>query len=335
MTLSQKIRSKIIRKVKTLFRDLCHVLGIYKGFYQSARGSRILLYHGVCKYDHLKFNTLFITQKTFESHLKFYKKHFNIVSLDDYYQQKFSNDKFNICLTFDDGFANNYKYVLPLLEQYKVPATFFITAIQAAGYDILWNDFLGIISKYGPAKIGLENESYIKDRHKKYISTITGIKLADKLRLCGFNEKAKMMKELYSLCPFKKNKYDEDYWQQMTAEQIKELATSTFVTIGAHGYYHNDLAQINIRDAAEELTLTRLYLENIVEKKVTSFAFPYGSYNDAVIKASKNAGYAQLLATEFYNDGDKLHSEMRERLTVNPFISVDNQMHAIVTGSYD
>ncbi len=130
-----------------------------------------MIYHGVCQQDHTRFNPIFLKLKTFEQHLKFYKRHFNIISLDDYYLQNFSNDKFNICLTFDDGFANNYKYVLPLLAQYQIPATFFITAIRAAGYDILWNDFLGIVSKYGPEKIVYKNESYYKGQFDKYIST--------------------------------------------------------------------------------------------------------------------------------------------------------------------
>ncbi|MCR8559976.1 polysaccharide deacetylase family protein [Mucilaginibacter sp. BJC16-A38] len=335
MSLSQKIRLKITRKIKYVFRDVRHGLGFYKNFYQSARGSRILVYHGVCEHDHLKFNTLFITKKTFESHLKFYKERFNVVSLDDYYQQKFSDDKFNICLTFDDGFANNHKYVLPLLEQYQVPATFFVTAIQAAGYDILWNDFLGIISKYGPAKIIFKGESYLKNRHNKYVSTISGVKLAEKLRLYGFDEKVEMMKEFSPLCPIKDYKNDEDHWRQMTTAQIKELSSSPFAIIGAHGYYHNDLAKIGINDAAEELILAKQYLENITEKSVNSIAFPYGSYNDPVIAAAKNAGYKQLLSTDFSNEADKDKTEMRERLTINPFISVNNQMYATVTGNYE
>jgi hypothetical protein len=140
-------------RLKGLARDAAWHLGLNRHDVKKGKGGRILVYHGICLKRHLKYNTLFLKQKTFESHLRFYKKYFNIVSLDDYYEQRFSNEKFNICLTFDDGFANNYKYVLPLLEQYRVPAAFFITAIREAGYDILWNDVLGIAYEYGPSEI--------------------------------------------------------------------------------------------------------------------------------------------------------------------------------------
>ncbi len=287
MTIIKKIGSKLNRESKYLLRDVKYKLGLTDNFYRAARGSRIMVYHGICQEDHLRFNPIFLKRDTFELHLKFYKKYFNVISLDDYYNQRFSNNRFNICITFDDGFANNYKYVLPLLEQYKVPATFFVTAIRSVDCDVLWNDFLGIVSKYGPDKIVYKDEPYYKGRFDKYISAVSGISLVESLHFSGFGEKAEMMKILYPLVPFKTNKQEEDYWLQMTTEQIKELSASPFVTIGAHGHYHNDLAKISIRDAEDELIFSKKYLENIIGKPVNSCAFPYGTYTEQVIDAAK------------------------------------------------
>ena len=335
MTITQRILLKLRREAIYLRRDISHALGWDKKFYTNARGSRIMIYHGICQKKHTRFNPIFLRLKTFESHLKFYKKYFNVVSLDDYYQQRFSNNRFNICLTFDDGFANNYKYVLPLLEKYQLPATFFITAIRAEGYDILWNDFLGILSKYGPQKITYKNEAYYKGRFSRYISQKTGISLVEQLRSAGFDEKDEMMKLLYPLVPFKKHKADEDYWLQMTQQQIKELSASPYVTIGAHGFYHNDLARIDCSSAKEELLLSKRYLEGLIQKPVNSVAFPYGCYTPEVIAAAKELGYTQLLAMDFNFEQDKNDAAMRERFTVNPFISTPNQMHATITRRYE
>jgi hypothetical protein len=117
MNILQKIKQHTLRKTRYLWGDIQHLTGANKIFYHKARGSRIIVYHGVCNDDPLKFNTLFLTQKRFEAHLKFYREYFNPISLDDHYAGYFSTEKFNICLTFDDGFANNHHYVLPLLEQ--------------------------------------------------------------------------------------------------------------------------------------------------------------------------------------------------------------------------
>jgi len=335
MNLPKGILSKLKREAKYLYRDIKHRLGLYNNFYKNARGGRIMIYHGICLHDHTRFNPIFLKLKTFEAHLKFYKKYFNVVSLDDYYQQNFSADRFNICLTFDDGFANNYKYVLPLLNKYQIPATFFITAIRAAGYDILWNDFLGIISKYGPRQLIYKDEGYYKGKHNKYVSKRQGISLVEKLRSDGFDEKAEMMRLLYPVVPFKLYKKHEDYWLQMTEEQIRELAACSFATIGSHGYFHNDLSRISTRYAGKELAFSKQYLESVIEKPVTSFAFPYGAYTPEVVASAKKAGYSQLLAMDFNCEADHLEETLRERFTVNPFISPNNQMYATITGRYE
>ena len=296
MTLPQRIRSKLFRETKYLGRDIGHLLGLDEQFYRDARGSRIMIYHGICLKDHTRFNPIFLKLKTFERHLRFYKKYFNVITLDDFYKGRFSKDKFNICITFDDGYANNHKYVLSLLNKYQLPATFFVTAIREAGYDILWNDFLGIISKYGPDKLIYKNERFYKGPFNKYISEQSGERIVETLRSGGFDIKAEMMKELYPLVPYMENNHiDIDYWLQMTKEQIRELSLSPLVDIGSHSYYHNDLARIGIDDAADEMLRSKQYLENITGKPVNSFAFPYGTYTPEVVEAAKNAGYTQLL----------------------------------------
>ena len=336
MTLTQKITSKLYRESKYLRRDLAHLSGFDEKFYRNARGSRILIYHGICLTDHTRFNPIFLKLKTFEQHLQFYTKYFNVVSLDDHYQGNFSNEKFNVCITFDDGYANNHKYVLSLLKKYQLPATFFVTAIRDAGYDILWNDFLSVICKYGPKEINYKEELFRKGLFNRYISQKSGKNLADILRSGGFDVKAEMMELLYPQVPFRESKPDDvDYWLQMTTEQIRELSSAPFASIGSHGYYHNDLSLIPTQDAVNETHHSKQFLENIVDKPVNSFAFPYGTYTRQTVKAAKNAGYCQLLAMDFQFPEDHKDPTMRERFTVNPFISPANQMHATIARSYD
>jgi peptidoglycan/xylan/chitin deacetylase (PgdA/CDA1 family) len=121
---------------------------------------------------------------------------------------------------------------------------------------------------------------------------------------------------------------------QMTEEEIKKLSESKWVTIGSHSYYHNDLTKLSFASLKKDLTDSKLFLENTTGKEVKALAFPYGSYTNEVVKEAKNAGYSQLLTTEFLFPGDVNDASMRERLTINPFISTINQMHANITGRY-
>ena len=327
--------NKIRRFVKQVGRDMGWTMGLGKKRFQASCGSRILVYHGICKTDPFQFNTLFISLKTFEKQLQFYKKNFHIISLDDFFAQKWSKDKFSICLTFDDGFANNYKYVLPLLEEYQVPASFFVTAIKQEGYDFLWNDILSIAGKYGPSKLEFRNETYVRDPYGKYVSKTSHAGLITVLKQSGFfPEKAELIQILEKSFSFK-NMINEDYWKQMSIEQIKQLSASKWVTIGSHGYYHNDLAHISAPELEKDLRGSKEYLENITGKEISSLAFPYGSYSDKVLLEAKKAGYNKLLATTFLHHSDHKDAMLRERLTVNPFISTINQMNANISGSYD
>src|SRR5687767_11500042 len=333
MPVLTKIFSGLRRRLQYWRRDLAWKLGMGHSFFKKAKGARILVYHGICAGNHLRFNSLFLKKETFDAHLQFYKKHFNIISLDDFYQQRFSDERFNICLTFDDGFANNYKYVLPLLERYGIPSAFFITGIRDAGYDILWNDFLTIGSKSGPGKIIFKNEEFVKNRLGRYVTAINKKPLAIILRNSEFSVKAEFIQSFNSLFSFR-NSVDDDYWLQMTPEQIKKLSESKWVTVGSHGYYHNDLEKIEWSEANEEIKKSKLYLEQLTGKNVKALAFPYGSYSRNLIETAKKTGYSQLLATSFHFEEDKTDATLKERITINPFISVYNQMHAIITGNY-
>ena len=44
-------------------------------------------------------------------------------------------------------------------------------------------------------------------------------------------------------------KKDCDYWQLMTNDQIKEVSDSKFVNIGSHGWYHNNLGNIDLDES--------------------------------------------------------------------------------------
>lgn len=326
----RKIFQKPGTRLNNLKRDVLWQLHLDRSRIYKAAGGRILVYHGVCLRDPFRFNTLFIKLKNFERQLQLYKKYFQVISLHDFYQQNFDRGKFAICLTFDDGFANNYKYVWPLLEQYQVPATFFSTAIRKAGYDILWNDVLSIAGRYGKDRFIFKGEEFLKDHTRRYISTTTKKSLNEVLRSTGFEDKAEMMKEFGSL----KNLVNKDYWLQMTEGEIKRMSISKWVTIGSHSYYHNDLAKVAGGELMKDLVQSKNYLEELAGKEIKSLAFPYGSYSEEAKTSAKAAGYSQLLATDFLFADDVNDDTMKERFTINPFISNINQMHANIRGDY-
>ncbi len=325
---------RIRQKIRYAVRDAGALAGMNKSYFRSARGARIVVYHGICQRDHLRFNNIFLRLKTFEEHLRYYKEYCHVITLDDYFAQRFSDDRFNVCISFDDGYENNHRYVLPLLEKYELPAVFFVTTIRQAGYDILWNDFLGMLNKYGPYRLVYRNETFYKGELNHYISERNGRKLMEMLRDQGFAEKVEMMEVLYPHVAFRERQGEEEYWLQMTETQIRELSESKWVTIGSHGFYHNDLGRLPISSVTEELTASKRCLEQWTGKPVRSVAFPYGTYSRAAVEAALQAGFDQILALDYHFPDDRGDLAMRERFIVNPFISTENQLLATIKRTY-
>lgn len=67
----------------------------------------------------------------FEDQLRYLRKHrYQSLFLDEYFQcrnNQNAKSENNICLTFDDGYLDNYIYVFPLLKKYGMKATIFVS----------------------------------------------------------------------------------------------------------------------------------------------------------------------------------------------------------------
>ena len=312
-----------LRHAATGWRDR---LGGNERFYREARGARIVVYHGICRSDPGRFNSLFVDEATFERHLQCYREYFQVLSLDDYYAGRFSDSRFNICLTFDDGFANNYTLALPLLTKYDVPAAFFVTGIGEAGYPFLWNDWLSIMQKYGPSKLSLPGAPAFVRIRGRYEPDLRG-----RLQSGDFSEKESLIRS--AGLPAWIHQYEE-YWLQMTPKQLQILSAHPLATIGCHGHFHNDLGRISPSAAVEELRRNKAYLAGITNKEPYALAFPYGSYTKELVAEAQRLGFNQLLALDLLFPEDQAKDSLKARMVINPFISLHNLITAIIHGKY-
>lgn len=91
------------------------------------RGKRVvvLCYHSV--HPDKEFSS--VTPELFKIHLQWLKEHCQPVPLSQALAvvQNGQEGKPFVSITFDDGYADNYEYAFPLLQEYDIPATFFVT----------------------------------------------------------------------------------------------------------------------------------------------------------------------------------------------------------------
>lgn len=326
------IQQKITQRIKWKWNDIRYALGIGKRLTTNTNKQVILVYHGIDEIGSTAYNTRFISEVMFEKQINFFAQNTQVLSLDDFYSARFSQDKMNICLTFDDGYQNNLTRAIPILEKYKVPATIFTTAIQSLKHKILWPDIIDLTVPFLPKEVYILNTHFHKKRKNKLVVKETDENIKQFLQKKSQSEIELALSQLNTIHPFPLRAYHPDYYQTLTDSEIKLLGQNPLITIGAHGVFHLDLTILSEEECLNELQKSKDYLENLIQKKVNAIAFPFGTYNKNVLKAAEKVGYTQLLAL---NKIDNIsHPHMRERFGVNPFISFENQILAIIEGKY-
>lgn len=74
-------------------------------------------------------------------------------------------------------------------------------------------------------------------------------------------------------------------------EQILKMQKSNLIEFGSHTLSHTNLSLIDDETLLRQLVQSKKHVEDITKKHCYSFAYPYGKFNDKIIRFVKNAGY--------------------------------------------
>jgi peptidoglycan/xylan/chitin deacetylase (PgdA/CDA1 family) len=77
----------------------------------------------------------------------------------------------------------------------------------------------------------------------------------------------------------------------LSPAQVVELSNMPGVTIGAHGATHRSLTSLSSSELAAELQASKVDLEAVLQKPVTTMSYPYGHVDESVRTAAHDAGF--------------------------------------------
>jgi peptidoglycan/xylan/chitin deacetylase (PgdA/CDA1 family) len=305
---------------------------VSKGIFSKSSSKQfvIIMYHGIDKKQDTTYNQRFFSQDNFEQQVIDLKKYCNILSHNDFVHNNYSSEKPNVIITFDDGYANNFRNALPVLNKYDVHAFFFITGVGTLDHKVLWADALDIVSRQSEegSRLVIDNIefTFTEGDFINQASQLALKKFIKDSKTARYKQKEQLVEQLLAIYDFTKVSGMEDYWQLMSDEDIRKSAQCRNVTIGSHGFYHNNLGSLSNDDAMDEVLLSKKYLENITQTEVNTIGFPDGSYTVELNDSLYKAGFKQQYLVDYKFDDRGERDFAFERVGLYPFMGNNKEI---------
>jgi peptidoglycan/xylan/chitin deacetylase (PgdA/CDA1 family) len=173
-----------------------------------------------------------------------------------------------VMLTFDDGYANNLR-ALPLLKQYGVPATFFVTAGNVASGEAFWWDVL----HREMSRRGIGRASAVAERQRLKAMPTYAIKNTLRAMFGG---------EVLSPAG------ETD--RPLNPAEVRALAAEPLATVGNHSTDHDLLTRIPAERARKQIAECQAMLAEWTGKAPKVIAYPNGNCDETIVRYSETLG---------------------------------------------
>ncbi|HZM47261.1 MAG TPA: polysaccharide deacetylase family protein [Burkholderiales bacterium] len=233
----------------------------------------------------------------FEMHVRLLAGEFNVLRLSEACARLKAGDLPTraVCITFDDGYADNHEVALPILKRHGVVATFFVSPGYSEGGS-MFNDI--VIEALRAAPAGAHDLADLGLGHLQLGDSASRRAGIDALiRQIKYRAPAERMALAAGIAAAVRSAVPRNL--MMTPAQIRRMHDEG-MEIGAHTVTHPILASIGEDEARAEIVDSRGRLEEIVGAPVTLFAYPNGTpgrdYRPEHVRLVKEAGYSAAVA---------------------------------------
>lgn len=277
---------------------------------------------------------LAVSPSNFEQQLQVLKKSYNVASVSNLIEQLKNKTiiKNTVCLTFDDGYYDNFYHAKPLLERYNCPATFFIPAHYINKKNQFWWDELENIlfnSVSLPLLFNLNiNKQVFEFRLETSEQTETGLQkqrswswpeppptdrcklyldLYQHLKPLSFTHINEVLKEIKLWAGVTPNPDPNSY--SMSSIELEQMIKQPLFDIGMHTVTHPALAFQSKEVQRAEVLDSKEYLKKC-GRYINVVAYPFGSYNNSTLSIMQEENVLAGFTTDSYviNNNSNQHS---------------------------
>jgi peptidoglycan/xylan/chitin deacetylase (PgdA/CDA1 family) len=193
-------------------------------------------------------------------------------------------------VTFDDAYEDNYTLAMPILMEVGVPAIFFVPAMVIEDRNLGWWDKIAYIIKNSPKRtIDFQGEIIELTNRKDNVIHF----FHSKMKLNPSAQTVNLLNELveaFDSPPPSPNLMDKEL---MSWEQLKK-AHNAGISIGSHTSRHLVLSTLNEEEQAKEIVGSKFFIEEKLNIKVRSLAFPFGGlehFNETSLQLMMKSDY--------------------------------------------
>jgi peptidoglycan/xylan/chitin deacetylase (PgdA/CDA1 family) len=285
----KKIAKKVLSN-RTLITSLCRLV---KGPVVI-----VLAYHDISGNESLD-SWLRLPQNRFDEQLEKLGEFCHFIRPDDLFDSSaLLHDRVNLLVTFDDGYAGNYRHALPVLEKRSIPALFFISTANMLSGELFWFDKV-------IAPVQALNLDYLDLRGLglgEYQLRSDGDpgrrwddlqKLLEDIKRLGNSDRtmAKAVIDHFSARFSDVIERSADEFRPLKPDELSTMARHPLCSIGSHSHHHGILNAMSAQELTENLTTSRTILESLVGQTIDHMAFPNGDSDPRVRQFLESAGY--------------------------------------------
>jgi len=207
-----------------------------------------------------------------------------------------------VAITFDDGYADTLYNAKPLLESYSAPATVFV-ATGFCGQEFWWNKLERMLYdvRVMPAKLCLNLSGKTFQWSDPQGASLAARNrllkvLGDFFRLLSWSEQQEALEKLERCLPGIENPVLSA--RGMTHEELKRLASTRHIDIGAHTVTHCSLGGLTETAQYKELAESKELLEKITGAEVESCSYPNGSLSEITPAIVRDLGMTSACTSD-------------------------------------
>jgi peptidoglycan/xylan/chitin deacetylase (PgdA/CDA1 family) len=249
-----------------------------------------------------------VNNELFRSQIIYIKKHYNVISLDDYIEYCTEGGELpekSIIITIDDGYKSNYTIAFPLFKEFDIPATIFLTTDFIANKNFLWVDRLEYTINHTEAKdvrLKIGDEEFVFPLNTKQDKIYCDKFLRGRLKWMTNEHIEKTITEIENKLNVKiaETKNVPKIYEPLEWEEISEMIKTSKVTIGSHTHKHLILARYENEIIQNELALSKRIIEEETGISTRLFCYPNGAISDFNAQTEqiiRESGYSCALTT--------------------------------------